>query len=77
MFIDTLMQAIGVNCFPTTNNGFFVSDLNLANLLPVGSTKITTDNVNPEKYLGGSWDLVANGNLFGPNHMFYLWERVG
>lgn len=75
MFIDTVLQAIGINCFPSADDGFFVSDLNYANLIPIGSVKLTSTDVNPSTYLGGSWNKIASGSLFGSKTL-YLWERV-
>lgn len=77
MFIDTLLQAIGINCFPTEKEGFFISGINFFDIFPVGATKLTTNDINPSEYFKGTWELIVSGKLIsGVDKVFYLWTRI-
>ena len=77
LFIDTIMQSVGINCFPTKNDGFFVNGIDFDNIFPVGSTKITTTDTNPSNYFSGTWELIASGKLLNnSDRTFYLWTRT-
>lgn len=77
MFIDTILQAIGINCFPTEENGLSVSGFSFFDLFPVGAVRMTTNDVNPSKYFKGTWTLLASGKFFsGVDITFYLWSRT-
>lgn len=78
LFIDTLMQSVGINCFPSVANSLFVNGINFFDLFPVGSVRITTNNVNPQTYLTDTtWELTSSGQLFsGVSKTFYLWTRT-
>ena len=77
MFIDTILQAIGINCFPTEENGLSVSGFSFFDLFPVGAVRMTTNGVNPSKYFKGTWTLLASGKFFsGVDITFYLWSRT-
>lgn len=41
----------------------YLSDL-LDNIYPVGSIHITTNNVNPSTYFGGTWKKLSGGYLY-------------
>lgn len=41
----------------------YLSDL-LDNIYPVGSIHITTNNVNPSTYFGGTWQKLSGGYLY-------------
>lgn len=78
LFIDILLQSIGINCFPSVANSLFVNGINFFDLFPIGSCKMTTTNVNPQTVLTGTtWELTASGNLIsGVSRTFYLWTRT-
>lgn len=42
----------------------YLSDL-LDNIYPIGSIHITTNNVNPSTYFGGTWEKITGGFLYG------------
>lgn len=78
LFIDVLMQSIGINCFPDTDDSLFVNGINFSNLFTVGSVKLTINNVNPQTYLTDTeWELITSGKIFsGVDTTFYLWKRT-
>lgn len=77
LFIDTIMQSVGINCFPSKDDSLFVSDIDFFDIFPVGSTKLTTNNVNPSTYFKGTWELITSGKLIsGVDKNFYLWHRI-
>ena len=77
MFIDVVLKSVGVNCFPTKENSFEVNGYDFENLHPVGSTFLSTENVNPSTYMSGEWGLLSSGKFFsGVDTTFYLWNRT-
>ena len=78
LFIDILLQSIGINCFPSVANSLFVNGINFFDLFPIGSCKMTTTNVNPQTVLTGTtWELTTSGKFIsGVDKTFYLWTRT-
>lgn len=78
LFIDTLNQSIGINCFPKQSNTLAVNGYDFMNLYPVGYILMTTTNVNPSTYIYGTWELLTSGALLsGSSRTIYAWTRTG
>ena len=69
LFIDTEKNSIGINRFPTRIKSFeieglnlFVNNKSLVDLIyPVGSIYISTNNVSPQTFFGGTWESFGEG----------------
>lgn len=78
LFIDTMNQSVGVNCFPKQRNTLAINGYDFMNIYPVGYILYTTTNVNPQTYLYGTWELLTSGNLIsGLSRTIYAWTRTG
>lgn len=74
MFIDTKLQAIGVNCFPTKKNSFAVNGFEFDNLHPINSVMATINNNNPTSDISGTWELLTSQSVNG--NTIYYWKRT-
>ena len=68
LFIDTVKNSVGINCFPKNEKSFEIEGnfiLNAKELVdliyPVGSIYISVNNVSPAAFLGGTWEAFATG----------------
>ena len=78
LFIDTMNQSVGVNCFPKQRNTLAINGYDFMSIYPVGYILYTTTNVNPQTYLYGTWELLTSGNLIsGLSRTIYAWTRTG
>ena len=78
LYIDTLNQSVGVNCFPEQGNTLAINGYDFMKLYPVGYILMTTVNTNPSTYLYGTWELLASGQLIsGASKTIYAWTRTG
>ena len=78
LFIDTLNQSVGINCFPEQSNTFAVNGYDFMKIYPVGYILMTTTNVNPSTYIYGTWELLTSGALInGSSKTIYAWTRTG
>lgn len=69
-FIDTKKSSVGVNCLPTQNNAFQLSDaawLTAQGAYPVGAIYLSVTNVNPATLFGGTWEAIGGRFLLGAN----------
>lgn len=67
-FIDTKKSSVGVNCLPTQNNAFQLSDaawLTAQGAYPVGAIYLSVTNVNPAALFGGTWERIGGRFLLG------------
>lgn len=77
LYIDTLNQSVGVNCYPTQSDTFAVNGVDFMKIYPVGYILMTTTNVNPTTYLYGNWTLLTSGQLInGSSQTIYAWTRT-
>lgn len=74
MFVDTKLQAVGINCFPSKKNSFAVNGFEFDNLHPVNSVMATTSNTNPTSDISGTWELLTSQTL--NNITIYYWKRT-
>lgn len=78
LFIDTLNQSVGINCFPKQANTLSINGYDFMNIYPVGYILMTTTNVNPSTYIYGTWELLTSGALInGSSKTIYAWTRTG
>ena len=78
LFIDILNQSVGINCFPEQAETLAINGYDFKKLYPVGYILYTTNNVNPQTYLYGTWELLTSGNLIsGLSRTIYAWTRTG
>jgi hypothetical protein len=67
-FIDTKKSSVGVNCLPTQENAFQLSDsawLTAQGAYPVGSIYLSVTDVNPSALFGGTWERIGGRFLLG------------
>ena len=67
-FIDTKKSSVGVNCLPTQNNAFQLSDaawLTAQGAYPVGAIYLSVTNINPAALFGGTWERIGGRFLLG------------
>lgn len=67
-FIDTKKSSVGVNCLPTQNNAFQLSDaawLTAQGAYPIGAIYLSVTNVNPAALFGGTWERIGGRFLLG------------
>lgn len=67
-FIDTKKSSVGVNCLPTQDNAFQLSDaawLTAQGAYPVGAIYLSVTNVNPAALFGGTWERIGGRFLLG------------
>lgn len=72
-FIDTKKSSVGVNCLPTQNNAFQLSDaawLTAQGAYPVGAIYLSVTNVNPATLFGGTWEAIGGRFLLGANSTY-------
>lgn len=72
-FIDTKKSSVGVNCLPTQNNAFQLSDaawLTAQGAYPVGAIYLSVTNVNPATLFGGTWEAIGGRFLLGANSSY-------
>lgn len=72
-FIDTKKSSVGVNCLPTQNNAFQLSDaawLTAQGAYPVGAIYLSVTNVNPAMLFGGTWEAIGGRFLLGANSTY-------
>lgn len=72
-FIDTKKSSVGVNCLPTQNNAFQLSDaawLTAQGAYPVGAIYLSVTNVNPATLFGGTWEAIDGRFLLGANSTY-------
>lgn len=72
-FIDTKKSSVGVNCLPTQNNAFQLSDaawLTAQGAYPVGAIYLSVTNVNPATLFGGTWEAIGGRFLLGANSAY-------
>ena len=74
MMIDVDLISIGINCFPTKANSFFVNGYDFDNLHPVNSIITTTNNSNPSSDVTGTWELLTSTTI--NNNTIFYWKRV-
>ena len=68
LFIDTEKNSVGINCLPTKTKSLEIKDKVIINdkllidlIYPVGSVYISTNNVSPQTFFGGTWEAFATG----------------
>ena len=68
LFIDTEKNSVGINCLPTKTKSLEIKDKVIINdkllidlIYPVGSVYISTNNVSPQTFFGGTWETFATG----------------
>lgn len=67
-FIDTKKSSVGVNCLPTQDNAFQLSDaawLTAQGAYPIGAIYLSVTNVNPAALFGGTWERIGGRFLLG------------
>lgn len=72
-FIDTKKSSVGVNCLPTQNNAFQLSDaawLTAQGAYPVGAIYLSVTNVNPATLFGGTWERIGGRFLLGADSTY-------
>lgn len=72
-FIDTKKSSVGVNCLPTQDNAFQLSDaawLTAQGAYPVGAIYLSVTNVNPATLFGGTWEAIGGRFLLGANSTY-------
>lgn len=72
-FIDTEKSSVGVNCLPTQDNAFQLSDaawLTAQGAYPVGAIYLSVTNVNPATLFGGTWEAIGGRFLLGANSTY-------
>lgn len=72
-FIDTKKSSVGVNCLPTQENAFQLSDaawLTAQGAYPVGAIYLSVTNVNPATLFGGTWEAIGGRFLLGANSTY-------
>ena len=74
MMIDVVLISVGINCFPTKANSFFVNGYDFNNLHPVNSIIATTNNSNPSSNVTGTWELLTSTTI--NNNTIYYWKRT-
>ena len=74
MMIDVDLISVGINCFPTKANSFFVNGYDFNNLHPVNSIIATTNNSNPSSNVTGTWELLTSTTI--NNNTIYYWKRT-
>lgn len=79
-FIDTKKSSVGVNCLPTQNNAFQLSDaawLTAQGAYPVGAIYLSVTNVNPATLFGGTWEAIGGRFLLGANSTYTVGSTGG
>ncbi len=68
LFIDTEKNSVGINCLPTHDkslevvDNIYVNNKKLIDMIyPVGSIYISVNNVSPQVFFGGKWEVFASG----------------
>lgn len=72
-FFDTKKSSVGVNCLPTQDNAFQLSDaawLTAQGAYPVGAIYLSVTNVNPATLFGGTWEAIGGRFLLGANSTY-------
>lgn len=72
-FIDTKKSSVGVNCLPTQNNAFQLSDaawLTAQGAYPIGAIYLSVTNVNPAALFGGTWERIGGRFLLGADDSY-------
>lgn len=72
-FIDTKKSSVGVNCLPTQDNAFQLSDaawLTAQGAYPVGAIYLSVTNVNPASLFGGTWEAIGGRFLIGADSTY-------
>lgn len=72
-FIDTKKSSVGVNCLPTQDNAFQLSDaawLTAQGAYPVGAIYLSVTDVNPATLFGGTWEAIGGRFLLGANSTY-------
>lgn len=72
-FIDTKKSSVGVNCLPTQENAFQLSDaawLTAQGAYPVGAIYLSVTNVNPAMLFGGTWEAIGGRFLLGADSTY-------
>lgn len=67
-FIDTKKSSVGVNCLPTQDNAFQLSDaawLTAQGAYPVGAIYLSVTDVDPSALFGGTWERIGGRFLLG------------
>lgn len=79
-FIDTKKSSVGVNCLPTQDNAFQLSDaawLTAQGAYPVGAIYLSVTNVNPAALFGGTWERIGGRFLLGADDNYVAGSTGG
>lgn len=79
-FIDTKKSSVGVNCLPTQDNAFQLSDaawLTAQGAYPIGAIYLSVTNVNPAALFGGTWERIGGRFLLGADDNYVAGSTGG
>lgn len=78
-FIDTDLNSVGVNCFPTGEKTFEINGKNITDFIyPVGSVYLSMVSTSPSTLFGGTWERISKGRcLVGVDETDSDWGSAG
>lgn len=78
MYIDTLNNSVGVNCFPSKKESLELNGKTIFNMIyPVGSVYISVNNVSPATLFGGTWEQIQDQFLLSAGNTYTAGDTGG
>lgn len=78
MYIDTLNNSVGVNCFPSNEESLEIGGKTIFDMIyPVGSVYISVNNVSPATLFGGTWEQIQDQFLLSAGSTYTAGDTGG
>lgn len=78
MYIDTLNNSVGVNCFPSKEESLEIGGKTIFDMIyPVGSVYISVNNTSPATLFGGTWEQIQDQFLLSAGSTYTAGDTGG
>ena len=78
MYIDTLNNSVGVNCFPSNEESLEIGGKTIFDMIyPVGSVYISVNNTSPATLFGGTWEQIQDQFLLSAGSTYTAGDTGG